>query len=566
MKKRLTIFIAIALVLGIFLQNALAIGYTKYVTVLGAGSKNGVDWANAYDGTQLQTAINEASVSKVFVAKGTYKPTTGTERTISFQMKDNVTIYGGFAGSETTVDQRVTYGAGEVNETILSGDIGTVGDNTDNSYHVIYNWRLNSSAILDGFTITKGNANLVSGDNYHGGGMYNYQGSPTINNCRFISNYGVNGGGVYGTYSSSTINNCIFSSNSAGSQGGGVYFEYSSATFNNCTFSSNSVSTYGGAIALYAGTPTTVNNCIFWGNTTGTYGNQIALRSNSTITLNYSCYSNGTGDIYFEGGCTFTATSTNITDNPLFVNAAGGDYRVLGTSPCVDAGNDTYNTQTYDIRGLGYTRKLDKTSGATGTIDMGAFEYKVSDDPMPVELTSFTANTNGKSIELKWSTATEKNNYGFEIERKAIDNWSKIGFVEGNGTTNAPEEYSFTEKNISTGKYSYRLKQIDRDGKFTYSNSVEATVAEVKQFALEQNYPNPFNPVTMIDYQLPTNSLVTLKVFDAVGREVTTLVNEMKEAGTYSVQFNGSSFSSGVYFYTLRAGSFSAVKKLILMK
>ena len=122
-------------------------------------------------------------------------------------------------------------------------------------------------------------------------------------------------------------------------------------------------------------------------------------------------------------------------------------------------------------------------------------------DPLPVELTSFTAITKGRGVELAWKTATEANNFGFEVERNTMNNWEKIGFVEGNGTTNAPKEYSFSEKNIPSGKYSYRLKQIDRDGKFSYSNVVEVSVAEVKQFGLEQNYPNPFNPVTMINYQ-----------------------------------------------------------------
>jgi hypothetical protein len=585
MKKLLTLAAALALVTGIFLQNALAVGFTKYVTVSGAGSGDGSSWANAYNGTQLQTAINGASVSYVWVAKGTYTPTTGTDRTISFQMKDGVTIYGGFAGSETTVGQRVTYGAGEVNETILSGDIGTVGDNTDNSYHVIYAWRLNSSAILEGFTITKGNANQVSGDYYLGGGMYNYQGSPTINNCRFISNYGVNGGGVYGTNSSSTFNNCIFSSNSANGYGGGVFCDYSPTTFNNCTFSLNSVSTYGGAIALYDGTPTTVNNCIFWGNTTGTYGKQIALRNNSTITLNYSCYSDGTGDIYIEGGSTFTATNNNITSNPQFVNAAGGDYRVLGTSDCVDAGNDSYNTQPYDIRGSAYSRKLDGTSGATGTIDMGAFEYKVGIDPLPVELTSFTAVAKGRGVELAWSTATEVNNHGFEIERRASGGlhleggahlaWEKIGFIEGHGTTNAPQSYTFVDGN-ATGTLLYRLKQIDRDGSFEYSNQVEVTVAAPAEFALMQNHPNPFNPATSINYTLPASGFVTLKVYDMLGKEVATLVNGMQDAGVHIVKFSaggGSAFGgdasqlpSGIYFYTLRTNTFSATKKMLLVK
>ncbi|MEW5798840.1 MAG: T9SS type A sorting domain-containing protein, partial [Bacteroidota bacterium] len=144
---------------------------------------------------------------------------------------------------------------------------------------------------------------------------------------------------------------------------------------------------------------------------------------------------------------------------------------------------------------------------------------------------------------------------------------SKAGFVEGNGTTNAPKEYSFTDSKLNAGKYSYRLKQIDRDGKFEYSQSVEVTIANVpKEFALEQNYPNPFNPSTMINYQLPMTNHVTLKVYDAIGREVATLVNEVKEAGSYTVQFDGTKLSSGIYFARLQSGEKSQVKKLMLMK
>ncbi len=208
---------------------------------------------------------------------------------------------------------------------------------------------------------------------------------------------------------------------------------------------------------------------------------------------------------------------------------------------------------------------------------------------LPVELLSFTAEVAEKSVELKWNTATETNNYGFEIERTATTghpeqanapiydplrgrrpvgkgDWIKIGFVEGNGTTNAPKSYSFTDKSAN-GKTSYRLKQIDRDGKFEYSQTVEVTAAsKPKEFALEQNYPNPFNPTTAISYQLSSNSLTTLKIYDAIGREVATLVNEVKEAGYYSAQFDGSALSSGIYFAKLTSDRKTQMKKLLLLK
>ena len=198
--------------------------------------------------------------------------------------------------------------------------------------------------------------------------------------------------------------------------------------------------------------------------------------------------------------------------------------------------------------------------------------------PLPVELFSFTAFADKNGVTLSWKTATEVNNYGFEIERAMEnrtlssraetrdDNWSKIGFVEGNGTTNAPKSYSFVDKSAS-GKKSYRLKQIDRDGKFEYSQTVEVTaLIAPKEFALEQNYPNPFNPTTAISYQLSVNGFTTLKIYDAIGREVATLVNEVKEAGYYSAQFDGAKLSSGIYFAKLTSDRKMQMRKLLLMK
>jgi hypothetical protein len=191
---------------------------------------------------------------------------------------------------------------------------------------------------------------------------------------------------------------------------------------------------------------------------------------------------------------------------------------------------------------------------------------------LPVELTSFTASVAKNDVTLNWNTATEVNNYGFEVER-AIDNgqlkmenWSKIGFVEGSGTTNAPKSYSFTDKSAS-GKTSYRLKQIDRDGKFEYSQTVEIIAATApKEFTLQQNYPNPFNPTTSISYQLSTTGFTSLIVYDAIGREVATMVNAVKDAGSYTAQFDGTDLSGGVYFARLASGGETRTRKLVLLK
>jgi len=187
---------------------------------------------------------------------------------------------------------------------------------------------------------------------------------------------------------------------------------------------------------------------------------------------------------------------------------------------------------------------------------------------LPVELASFVSTVNQRDVTLNWSTASETNNSGFDVERSSANgSWSKIVNVSGNGTSNTPNSYSFTDKNLASGNYSYRLKQIDFNGNFEYFNlSNEVVIGVPEKFELSQNYPNPFNPSTKINYNLPDDGMVSIKIFDMSGKEVMSLVNEVKTAGYYSVSFNGSNLSSGNYFYRINAGEFSATKKMMLVK
>ncbi len=181
---------------------------------------------------------------------------------------------------------------------------------------------------------------------------------------------------------------------------------------------------------------------------------------------------------------------------------------------------------------------------------------------------SFTGTSFQNKVKLNWQTATELKNYGFDIERSSVNSkaWEKIGFVKGNGNSNSPKKYSFTDENPSSSKMQYRLKQIDNDGKFEYSKVVDITLNTPAKFSLEQNYPNPFNPTTKIEYAIPSDNLVQIKIYNILGKEVMTLLNEYKKAGTYSIDFNASSLSSGVYFYKIVSGRNSEIKKMILLK
>ncbi|MBZ0200797.1 MAG: T9SS type A sorting domain-containing protein [Ignavibacteriaceae bacterium] len=187
---------------------------------------------------------------------------------------------------------------------------------------------------------------------------------------------------------------------------------------------------------------------------------------------------------------------------------------------------------------------------------------------VPVELATFDAVVDGNNVDLRWATATETNNRGFEVERQFENgSFSKIAFVDGKGTTTDLNSYTYTDKVNQLGAYSYRLKQVDFDGTFEYSNIVQVNVNAIPgEYTLAQNYPNPFNPTTSLTYNIPENGNVSLSVFNLLGEKVAQLVNTMQTAGTHTVNFNASSLASGTYIYTLNVNGNNITKKMVLMK
>jgi hypothetical protein len=239
------------------------------------------------------------------------------------------------------------------------------------------------------------------------------------------------------------------------------------------------------------------------------------------------------GAVYLGGG-SFSVTDFNFSANTFkgYVVSMAGVVSFPVALP-------------YQLRGLGFYNSL-----------------------LPVELSSFVSAVSGRDVTLSWSTASETNNSGFDIERSSANgSWTKVGNVSGNGTTTSPQSYTFADRGLSAGTYSYRLKQIDFNGNFEYFElSNEVNIGVPSNFSLSQNYPNPFNPSTKINFDLPVDGNVSIKIFDMSGKEVMTLVNEARTAGYYSVSFNGASLSSGIYFYTIQSGSFVSTKKMTLIK
>ena len=251
---------------------------------------------------------------------------------------------------------------------------------------------------------------------------------------------------------------------------------------------------------------------------------------------------------------TSTAFDTITTDNDYRILACLGPYTIPAGS-----------TLVIDMAIVAGTSLADLLDNAQAAIDYGPF--------VPVELTSFTAISQTGKVYLNWTTATELNNLGFEIERKILNNqnegeWIRIGFVEGNGTTTETEEYFYIDNinTIQASSLSYRLKQIDFLGSYEYSDEVYVESLAPTDFVLEQNYPNPFNPSTSIKYGVAVKSHIVMKVFNALGSEVAILINEEKPAGSYEVELDAANLPSGIYFYRLQTGDFIETKKMMLLK
>ncbi len=271
-----------------------------------------------------------------------------------------------------------------------------------------------------------------------------------------------------------------------------------------------------------------------------------------------------------------------ISDNGIivgYVSLGVGNYHGFIKKP---EWSDILLIENYLVDSLGITEASDwlrsfansiSADGSTivGTaypISGGPIAYVVKlSNPVPVELSSFAASFSNNQVLLNWSTSSELNNQGFVVERKTENaEWSSIGFVTGYNTTTETHNYNFVDNEIRANKYFYRLKQVDFDGTAEYSDEVEVDINTVTEFSLNQNYPNPFNPSTKISFTIPHNANVKLSIYNAIGEKIAELMNEVKSAGTYDVDFNASELSSGVYLYRLEAGEFIQTRKMSLMK
>jgi len=463
-----------------------------------------------------------------------------------------------------------------INSTGTNIFVGTSGDGIFRSTNNGTNW----TAVSAGLTNLYVNAFTVSGTNLFAGTEGNGVYRSTNNGASWSATGTLSTPYVYALAVSGTD---IF----AGADGDGVFRSTNNGAswtlvstgltntrvFALATSGTNLFAgTFGGA-GVYRST----NNGASWTSA----GSGLTNTSVNTLLVSGSNLYAGTEDGIFlstNNGTSWTSASNGLTNTFVHALVISGSNLYAGTEDGVFHSIDNGANWTAINNGLTnptiFALAVYDTNLFAGSNGNGIWKRPI-DSVVPVELTSFTANTNGNSVSLSWSTSTETNNSGFSLERKQVfssqstvnnEEWNEISFILGHGTTTETQSYSFEDNNLTSGKYLYRLKQIDFDGTFEYSNEVEVIINAPEKFELSQNYPNPFNPSTKIRYQVASTNPVNLKIYDVLGNEVATLVNEVQPNGNYEVEFNASGLASGTYFYKLQSGEFIQTKKMVLIK
>jgi subtilisin family serine protease len=553
------------------------------------GLNRGTSWTDAF--TDLQSALNSScpNITEIWVAAGTYYPTAGTDRNISFIMKNGVIIYGGFSGTETLLSERDWV----ANPTILSGDINQTGTLAGNSYTVVTGSGMDVTAVIDGFTITLGNADFT-GSFYDpklcGGGMYNNSGSPTITNCTFSENSAFYGGGMFNydnssptiincsfsgntainyggamlneKFSSPTVTNCSFSGNTAGITGGGMdNYEDSSPTVTNCSFSGNTAGLSGGGMSNLENCSPTVTNCSFSGNQAASNGGGMFNESNSSSMITNSIFwGNSSGIVstsstptvnysIVQGGYAGTA---NLDADPLFVDqppvglGTAGDLRLQAFSPAINIGDNSAVP-------LGITTDLDGNARISGsTVDMGAYELQTDDTPVNVDLNGLVIGENDSEC----FGATQN----ITVQDVSVDAGGSLTLIAGNSIIITP---GFN---------------VAANGYFHAYISDEYCLLPASQLALESEVENnpalDFNENLADDLRIfpnPTTGGFTIEMGETFGSNKTSvsiynLIGELiltNENVLNQAEFNLSGHPNGIYVVLIRNNENTEIRKLI---
>jgi len=563
---------------------------------VGAGSGDGTQ-ASPYG--DLQTALANTSSGEIRVAAGTYYPDEGqgqtdNDRSASFDLKNGVTIIGGFDASDWNAVPTPN-----TTPTVLSGDITQDDDaspvtdpqtqiNGDNSIQVVSAENVDATATLEGVTITAGNANVPGNGGFtdDGGGLFISGGDgPTIRDVTITGNRSIDdAGGLNVNSSQPTLTNIRISNNYTDGPGGGLSIDGGGAAVElvNAVIADNSAATEGGAIYVNSNTDLSLINATLGRNMSTGNGGGIFITGSGTASASNSIFSgnvaagassqihndgtlSGSNNLLEGGSAAVTGGGSNalsgtLDADPQFADPANNDFRLQGpgsgggASVAIDAGVnaalDLDDDGTTDVSSdlNGNPRVQDATGTGTPTVDLGAFESDGS--PLPVELASFTARPNGQSVELAWSTVSETDNAGFYVQHQAPERsgWTDLAFVEGAQTTDQARSYRYTAEKLDYGVHRFRLRQVDLDGTQTLSSPITTELRLDASLAMQVS-PNPVQDQARINVTVQTSQAVSVALFDVLGRKVRTLHNgELAANRTEVLSLNARGLSSGVYF------------------
>jgi hypothetical protein len=599
-------------------------GSTIFVKTDADGSDDGSDWDNAhtrvYDALKTADIVNteDLEINQIWVAEGTYTPTDDPhDREASFRPLNGVSILGGFAGTEENADERDWV----QNKTILSGDINSSGNLAGNSYNVVVGNELDETAVIDGFTITGGNADGDTISTGLGGGMFNENSSPTLRNVNMSGNSARACGGMINIAGSSpTLINVSITGNSTADGGGGGMgnVDNSDPTLINVTISGNTADTDGGGMLNSQSSPTLINT-IIWNNQAGggttSASASISNDAFSEPSISYSLIANSGGSggewdsaLGIDGG-------NNSDGNPVFLQAVApssapttdGDYRFESASDAIDAGTNDAVTLLTDLDG--------SSRIVGGLVDLGAYEFQSADvsaaRAITLNDTQFEFNGTYITVRMIGTVAgdppllfvdynnTEPENLLFADPPPDVhggSHWviahaggpfgvATLSFNDVSELTGAVDAGSisiFHRGEVGEGAFLFLDSILDSDDVSTEVTSFgefilgweddpvsvhSGDAAGIPQeFRLHQNYPNPFNPSTVIHFDVPVRSHVILEVYNILGQRVAVLVDEFRDAGYYSVPFDAGQVPSGVYLYRLQTGSHNDVKKMTLLR
>lgn len=600
-----------------------------YVDADAVGAADGSSWTNAFN--QVSRALEAAgSAAQIWVAEGTYTPTTGSNRTTSFVLKNNVVLYGGFQGGETARDQRNPDPL--TNGTVLSGNIGDEDEADDNSHHVVAAIGVDDTAVIDGFTITGGYADGAGRYN-RGGGLTNYdggsasadtEGAPLLRHVRFTDNYAVFGGALYLNSTTQTVHleGLTFEGNRAGD--GGAIYANAEVDLEESTFRSNHATDRGGAIVIAPEAAFEVEDLVFEGNTAENRGGAISVRGE--LWLEQAEFVEN--EVFTQrGGAIYSTGSTTLIGATFIENEAEGEGGAIAS-----LGGQLMLVQSYlssnDGRwggglwcGGGSTCDIVNAAFVDGGADEAGGGIHNSGSALTMTNVTVVANEQGGYTADGTASGQLQNSIFWGNDDVQVQEGSaqvRFSLVEGGysgGTSILAEAPSFLRAPFADGdedlgdlrlrpaspaldfgdnsflpEDTYDLDEDDITGETlsldlsgaarvqggrvdlgAYEGaastvSTEDRAEQPQAYQLAANYPNPFNPTTTLQYTLAEPTHVTLTVFDLVGREVARPVDRPEASGTHSVVFEAADLPSGIYLYRLEAGTTSQARTMTLLK